>query len=125
VFLLFFIKGDGQPHTQHDVSELNLHSSEEEYVGSSEDDEDFIIPAKYVRITTVAEILAHRIQIPISSSSEEVKLDPRLVSEHLVSFLMNFRVLKTVILFLSHSVHGFRHGIYYPACCLIRRRKGL
>ncbi len=86
VFLLFFFKGDGrEPLAEHDVSELNLHSSEEEYIGSSEDDEDFIIPAKYVRITTVAEILAHRIQIPISSSSEEVKLDPRLVSEHLVS----------------------------------------
>ena len=89
VFLLFFFKGDGrESHAQHDVAELNLHSSEEEYIGSSEDDEDFIIPAKYVRITTVAEILAHRIHIPISSfnNSEEVKLDPRLVSEHQVCF---------------------------------------
>lgn len=70
-----------------------MYSSEEEYVGSSDDDEDFIVPAKYVRITTLAEILAHRIQLPISNSSEEVKLDPRLVSEHLVSscilFLLN------------------------------------
>ncbi|KAI9554495.1 putative protein cereblon-like [Daphnia sinensis] len=78
-----FQRDGREPHAHHDVLELNLHSSEEEYIGSSEDDEDFIIPAKYVRITTVAEILAHRIQLPISSSSEEVKLDPRLVSEHL------------------------------------------
>lgn len=84
--LLSFIGDEREPPARHDVLELNLHSSEEEYIGSSEDDEDFIIPAKYVRITTVAEILAHRIQLPISSSSEEVKLDPRLVSEHLVGY---------------------------------------
>ena len=61
-----------------------VYSSEEEYVGSS-DDEDFIVPAKYVRITTFSEILSHQIQYPVSySSSEELKLDPRLVEEHLV-----------------------------------------
>jgi len=60
-----------------------VYSSEEEYVGSS-DDEDFIVPAKYVRITTFSEILSHQIQYPVSySSSEELKLDPRLVEEHL------------------------------------------
>jgi len=61
-----------------------VYSSEEEYVGSSDDDEDFIVPAKYVRITTRSEILSHQIQVPVSyDNSEEVKLDPRLVSEHL------------------------------------------
>lgn len=63
---------------------VSVHSSEEEYIGSSDDDEDFIVPAKYVRITTLAEIRAYRVQLPVPSSSEEIKLDPRLVSEHLV-----------------------------------------
>ena len=84
VYFFPFSPGDREPPIHQDVS-VGIYSSEEEYVGSSEDDEDFIVPAKYVRITTLAEILAHRIQLPVSSSSEEVKLDPRLVSEHLVS----------------------------------------
>lgn len=72
------------PPFQQDITESNIYSSDEEYVGSSDDDEDFIVPAKYVRVTTLAEILAHRIQLPVSNSLEEVKLDPHLVSEHLV-----------------------------------------
>lgn len=60
-----------------------VYSSEEEYVGSSDDDEDFIVPAKYVRITTLSELVTHQIQVPISyDNMEEVKLDPHLVSEH-------------------------------------------
>jgi len=71
-----------------------VYSSEEEYVGSSDDDEDFIVPAKYVRITTRSEILSHQIQVPVSyDNSEEVKLDPRLVSEHLVSFHLNLLLM--------------------------------
>ena len=62
-----------------------MHNSEEEYIDSSEDDKNYIIPAKYVRITTVAEILAHKIKITISSSSAEAKIDPRLMT-HLVGF---------------------------------------
>lgn len=67
----------------------SVHSSEEEYIGSSDDDEDFIVPAKYVRITTLAEIRAYRVRLPsVENSSEEVKLDPRLVSEHLVCSIL-------------------------------------
>ena len=68
-----------------------VYSSEEEYVGSSDDDEDFIVPAKYVRITTLSELVTHQIQVPISyDNTEEVKLDPHLVSEHSVRSLLYY-----------------------------------
>ncbi len=88
----------------------SVHSSEEEYIGSSDDDEDFIVPAKYVRITTLAEIRAYRVRLPsVANSSEEVKLDPRLVSEHLVRFILpsyTSWLLKVGILISFFSIWG-------------------
>ena len=83
-----------------------MHSSEEDLVGTSEDDEDFIVPSKYVRVTTYAEILSHRIQLPVyTTNCEEVKLDPQLVSEHRVSKTFNSYI--SVVCLLKLRIFSF------------------
>ena len=97
-----------------------MHSSEEDLVGTSEDDEDFIVPSKYVRVTTYAEILSHRIQLPVyTTNCEEVQLDPQLVSEHRVrNSFKSFQppyiraIILLSFLLISFVVFGLKYEEY-------------
>ena len=86
--------------------EANVHSSEEDLVGTSDDDEEFVVPAKYVRITTYAELLSHRIQLPVySHNCEQVQLDPSLVRLKIIC-LTKHSIPKSFLFLLINNYSG-------------------
>ena len=83
-----------EQHQNNNSLADHVYSSEEDLGDSSDDDQEFIIPAKYIRITTISEILAHGpTDSDVSHCSEkEIRLDPVVVADHVVRNVQSFMV---------------------------------
>ena len=72
---------------------LLVYTSDEDVGSPSEDDEDFIIPSKYIRITTVSGILSNLPNSHPEQESErdpEIILDPQVIANHEVHTVVFF-----------------------------------